>query len=583
MCVAIPYYYGPKRCLSRTWLIIKTGGSIHLTKENKLQIIPLGGLGEIGKNTTAIRYNDQIIIIDAGLAFPDDDMLGVDLVIPDYTYLVENKDLILGILITHGHEDHIGGLPYLLRHLNVPIFATRLAIGLIQYKLTEAKLGQVTTQVIEPGETINLGSFAVDFINGSHSIPGAVGLAIHSPLGTIVHTGDFKLDHTPVSGGVLDLHKFSELGDSGVLCLMSDSTNVERTGFTKSERLVGENIDKAFAASEGRIIFASFASNVNRLQQAISSAVNYHRKVATVGRSMINVVNIAAELGYLDVPEGTLIDVDEAMRLPGNEVCILTTGSQGEPMAALTRMAMHNHRQISIYPGDTVILSASPIPGNERAVSRNIDLLFKLGAKVIYESISGMHVSGHASQEELKLMISMVKPKYFIPVHGEYRMLMKHAELAVELGMPLENIFVAEIGNVIEFTSQGAKLANNVVAGRVFIDGLGIGDIGNSVMKDRTLLSQDGILIIILALKSATNTILAGPDVVTRGFVYVRESNLMLEEVKAITRQTIARSLQNGIQETTLLQNRVRDVVSRHLYDKTKRRPMVIPIFQEIE
>ncbi|HZK85677.1 MAG TPA: ribonuclease J [Desulfosporosinus sp.] len=553
-----------------------------MTKESKLQIIPLGGLGEIGKNTTAIRYNNQILLIDAGLAFPDEDMLGVDLVIPDYTYLIENKDLILGILITHGHEDHIGGLPYLLRHLNVPIYGTRLAVGLIQYKLTEAKLGQVTTHVIQPGDTVKLGSFAVDFINGTHSIPGAVGLAVHSPLGTIVHTGDFKLDHTPVSGGVLDLHKFSELGDNGVLCLLSDSTNVERPGFTKSERFVGQNIDKAFAEADGRVIFASFASNVNRLQQAITAAFKYNRKVATVGRSMVNVVSIAAELGYLDIPEDTLIDVDVAMRLPANEVCILTTGSQGEPMAALTRMANHSHRQISIYPGDTVILSASPIPGNEKAVSRNIDQLFKLGAKVIYESISGMHVSGHASQEELKLMLSMVKPKYFMPVHGEYRMLIKHAELAVEVGIPRENIFVAEIGNVIEFTSDGAKFANNVIAGRVFIDGLGVGDIGSSVMKDRTLLSQDGILIIILAINSVTKTILAGPDVVTRGFVYVREANRMLDEVKGITRQTIARSLQNGMQETPVLQNRVRDAVSKHLYDKTKRRPMIIPIFQEV-
>lgn len=553
-----------------------------MTKENKLQVIPLGGLGEIGKNTTAIRYNNQILLIDAGLAFPDDDMLGVDLVIPDYTYLMENKDLILGILITHGHEDHIGGLPYLLRHLNVPIYGTRLAIGLIQYKLTEAKLGQVNTHIIQPRDTIKLGSFTVDFINVSHSIPGAVGLAIHSPLGTIVHTGDFKLDHTPVSGGILDLPKFSELGNNGVLCLMSDSTNVERAGFTQSERVVGENIDKAFGDAEGRVIFASFASNVNRLQQAISAAFKYHRKVATVGRSMVNVVSIAAELGYLDVPEDTLVDVDEAMRLPANQVCILTTGSQGEPMAALTRMAMHNHRQISIYPGDTVILSASPIPGNEKAVSRNIDQLFKLGAKVIYESVSAMHVSGHASQEELKLMISMVKPKYFIPVHGEYRMLMKHAELATQLGIPRENTFVAEIGNVIEFTLQGAKYADNVTAGRVFIDGLGVGDIGNSVMKDRTLLSQDGILIIILAINTETNTILAGPDIVTRGFVYVRESNLILDEVKAITKQTIARSQQNGIRETHILQNHVRDAVSRQLYNKTKRRPMIIPIFQEV-
>ena len=554
-----------------------------MAKENKLQIIPLGGLGEIGKNTTAIRYNNQILIVDAGLGFPDDDMLGVDLVIPDYTYLIENKDLILGILITHGHEDHIGGLPYLLKNVNVPIYGTRLAIGLIQHKLTEARLGQVTTCVIQPRDTIKLGSFTVEFINGSHSIPGSVGLAIHSPLGTIVHTGDFKLDHTPVSGGVLDLHKFAELGDNGVLCLMSDSTNVERSGFTKSERLVGQNIDKAFADADGRVIFASFASNVNRLQQAITASFKYRRKVAIVGRSMINVVNIAAELGYLDIPEDTLIDVDEATRLPGNQVCILTTGSQGEPMAALTRMAMHNHRQIFICPGDTVILSASPIPGNEKAVSRNIDQLFKLGAKVIYESISGMHVSGHASQEELKLMISMVKPKYFMPVHGEYRMLMKHAELAEQIGIPRKNILVAEIGNVIEFTRHGVRFANNVTAGYVFIDGLGVGDIGNSVMRDRTLLSRDGILVIVLALNSSTGTILAGPDIVTRGFVYVREANLMLDEVRAIARQTIVRSFQNGIQENYILQNRVKDVVSRYLYDKTKRRPMIIPIFQEVK
>lgn len=554
-----------------------------MIKENKLQIIPLGGLGEIGKNMTVIRYNNQILLIDAGLAFPDEDMPGIDLVIPDTTYLMENKELILGILITHGHEDHIGALPYLLKSLNVPVYGTRLTLGLIQTKLNEAKLGHVKTQEISPRDSVKLGVFNVEFINVSHSIPGAVGLAIHTPLGTIVHTGDFKLDHTPASGGILDIHKFSELGDKGVLCLLSDSTNVERPGFTQSEKTVGRNIDEAFASAEGRIIFASFASNVNRLQQAITAAFKYNRKVAVVGRSMVNVVAIAADLGYLDIPEGTLVEVDEIVNLPVNEVCILTTGSQGEPMSALTRMAMHDHRQISISPGDTVIISASPIPGNEKAVARNIDMLFKLGAKVIYESISGMHVSGHASQEDLKLMLSMVKPKYFIPVHGEYRMLMKHAELAEQIGVLKENVFITEIGSVIEFTRHGARIADKVTSGRVLIDGLGVGDIGNIVLRDRKQLSQDGILIIVLTLSSATGAILSGPDVVTRGFVYVRESELMLDEVKEITRRTMVRCQQNGIREWASLKNQIRDVVSKHLYDKTKRRPMIIPIIQEVK
>lgn len=554
-----------------------------MTKENKLQIIPLGGVGEIGKNMTVIRYNNQILLIDAGLSFPDDDMPGIDIVIPDLTYLIENKDLVLGILITHGHEDHIGALPYLLKNLNAPVYGTRLTLGLIQTKLNEAKLGHVITHEIIPRDTVKLGVFKVEFINVSHSIPGSVGLAIHTPLGTIVHTGDFKLDHTPTSGGILDVHKFSELGDKGVLCLLSDSTNVERPGFTQSEKLVGQNIDEAFASADGRIIFASFASNVNRLQQAITAAFKYNRKVAVVGRSMVNVVAIASDLGYLDIPEGTLVEVDEIVNLPVNEVCILTTGSQGEPMSALTRMAMHDHRQISISPGDTVIISASPIPGNEKAIARNIDMLFKLGAKVIYESISGMHVSGHAAQEELKLMLSMVKPKYFIPVHGEYRMLMKHAELAGQLGIPQENTFVAEIGNVIEFTYLGVRIADKVPSGRVLIDGLGVGDVGNIVLRDRKQLSQDGILIIVLTLSGTTGAILSGPDIVTRGFVYVRESELMLDEVKEITRRTMVRCQQNGIRDWASLKNQIRDVVSKHLYDKTKRRPMIIPILQEIK
>lgn len=554
-----------------------------MTKENKLQIIPLGGLGEIGKNMTVIRYNNQILIIDVGMAFPDDDMPGIDVVIPDMTYIMENKDLVLGVLITHGHEDHIGALPYLLRNIDVPVYGTRLALGIIQTKLNEARLGNVRTVEIAPRDTVKLGVFKVEFINVSHSIPGSVGLAIHTPLGTIVHTGDFKLDHTPASGEMLDVHKFAELGDKGVLCLLSDSTNVERTGFTPSEKIVGQNIDEAFASAEGRIIFASFASNVNRLQQAILAAYKYNRKVAVVGRSMVNVVDIASDLGYLDIPENTLVEVDEIVNLPVNEVCILTTGSQGEPMSALTRMAQHDHRQISISPGDTVIISASPIPGNEKAVARNIDMLFKLGAKVIYEHISGMHVSGHASQEELKLMLSMVKPRYFLPVHGEYRMLMKHAELAGELGIPKENTFIAEIGNVIEFTRHGARIADKVSSGRVLIDGLGIGDVGNIVLRDRKQLSQDGILIIVLTLNGANGAILSGPDIVTRGFVYVRESEPMLDEVKENTRRIMARCQQNGIREWASLKNQIRDGVSKQLYDKTKRRPMIIPIIQEVK
>jgi len=554
-----------------------------LTRENKLQIIPLGGLGEVGKNMTVIRYNNQILIVDAGLAFPDEDMLGIDLVIPDLTYLVENQDLVLGILITHGHEDHIGALPYLLKNINAPVYGTRLTLGLIQAKLNEAKLGHVDTHEIKPRDTVRLGTFKVEFINVSHSIPGSVGLAIHTPLGTIIHTGDFKLDHTPASGGILDIHKFSELGDQGVLCLLADSTNVERPGFTQSEKIVGQNIDDTFAEAEGRIIFASFASNVNRLQQAITAAHKHNRKVAVVGRSMVNVVAIASDLGYLDIPEGTLLEVDEIVNQPVNEVCILTTGSQGEPMSALSRMAMHDHRQISISPGDTVIISASPIPGNEKAIARNVDMLFKLGAKVIYESVSGMHVSGHAAQEELKLMLSMVKPQYFIPVHGEYRMLMKHAELAAQMGVHQENTFVIENGSVVEFTRHGARVADKVQAGRVLIDGLGVGDVGNIVLRDRKQLSQDGILIIVLTLNGSDGSILSGPDIVTRGFVYVRESELMLDEVKEITRKTMLRCQQNGIREWASLKNQIRDVVGKNLYDKTKRRPMIIPILQEVK
>lgn len=554
-----------------------------MIKENKLQIIPLGGLGEIGKNMTVIRYNNKIILVDAGMAFPDEEMLGIDIVLPDYTYLIENKDLIAGIIITHGHEDHIGALPYLLKDINVPIYGTRLTIALIEAKLQETKTANAVLNVVKPRDIIKLGVFRVEFINVSHSIPGSVGLAIHTPLGTVVHSGDFKLDHTPVSGEILDLYKFSELGNKGVLCLLSDSTNVERPGFTASERLVGENIDEAFYNAKGRIIFASFASNINRLQQAVSAAVKYKRKVAVVGRSMVNVVGIAEELGYLNFPEDSLIDVDRIIDYPEKEMCILTTGSQGEPMSALTRMAMGEHRQITIREGDTVIVSASPIPGNEKAIARNVDQLLRLGAKVIYEPVSGMHVSGHASEEELKLMLSMVKPKYFIPIHGEYRMLVKHAQLALLTGIARENIFVAENGNVIEFTKNGAKFGENVPAGRILIDGLGIGDVGNIVLRDRKQLAQDGILIAVATISRSSGALMAGPDIVTRGFVYVRDSEEMINEVKQIVRDTLLLCQEEGIYQWAALKNRIKEMVGKRLFEMTGRKPMIIPIIQEIK
>lgn len=554
-----------------------------MSKENKLQIIPLGGLGEIGKNMTVVRYNDQMILIDAGLAFPEDDMLGIDIVIPDYSYLLENKEMLLGIMVTHGHEDHIGALPYVLKDLDVPLFATRLTLGLIQSKMKESNLNNIKATVVKSRDTVKLGPFRIEFIQVSHSIPDAVGVAIHTPMGTIIHTGDFKVDHTPVSGYGLDIHKFAELGDKGVLCLLSDSTNVERPGFTLSERTVGLTFEEAFRNAKDRIILATFASNVHRIQQAITAAYKSNRKVAVVGRSMVNVVTIAAELGYLDIPEGTLVDVDEIITLPGNQACILTTGSQGEPMSALTRMAMNDHRRVEIQPGDTVIISANPIPGNEKSVAKTIDHLFKQGANVIHDSVSGMHVSGHASQEELKLMLNMVRPQYFMPVHGEYRHLIKHAQLAETLGVSRENIFVAENGSIIEFTKQGASIAGKVPAGKVLIDGLGVGDVGNIVLRDRKQLSQDGILIVVMTISRSTGSIVAGPDVVTRGFVYVRESEIMLEEAKERVRQTMARCRENRVTEWAALKSQIRDALSRHFYEKTRRRPMILPIIQEVE
>ncbi|MGI5902476.1 MAG: ribonuclease J [Desulfitobacteriia bacterium] len=555
-----------------------------MPKESKLQIIPLGGLGEVGKNMTVIKYNNQMIVIDAGLAFPEDDMLGIDIVIPDYSYVVENKNMLKGIIVTHGHEDHIGCLPYLLRDVDAPIFATSLTAGLIQAKLKENNVNYNKINVIKAGGNIKLGIFKIDFIRVSHSIPDAIGLAIHTPLGTIVHTGDFKLDHTPVTPEILDIYKFAELGKKGVLCLMSDSTNVERPGSSMSERLVGQMFEEVFRNTKERIILASFASNVHRVQQVIDAAVKNNRKVAIVGRSMQNYATIAEELGYLNIPEGVLLDIEDVLQLPSNQACIITTGSQGEPMSALTRMAMNDHKRMEIVPGDTVVISASPIPGNEKSIARTIDQLYKLGANVISDSsMSGVHVSGHANQEDLKLMLNMVKPKYFIPVHGEYRMLIKHGQLAEQLGIPKENIFIAENGSVVEFTKSSAGLVGKVAAGKVLVDGLGVGDVGNIVLRDRKQLSQDGILIVVIALNQSNKQVLAGPDIVTRGFVYVRESETMLEEAKEKIRHTIEHCLENGLIEWAALKNQIKDTLGKHLYEKTKRRPMILPIIQEVK
>jgi len=554
-----------------------------LAKEPKLALIPLGGLGEIGKNMMAVRFGENILVIDCGLMFPEEEMLGIDVVIPDITYLLENKDAVRGIVLTHGHEDHIGALPYVLKQLNVPIYGTRLTLGLLQGKLKEQGVaGEANMHVVKPRDTVTIGPFKVEFIRVSHSIPDAVAVAVHTPVGVIVHTGDFKIDQTPVDGEVTDFYRFAQLGERGVLVLLSDSTNVERPGYTMSERMVGATFDDIFRQARERIIIATFASNVHRLQQAITTAYRYDRKVAIIGRSMINVANIAHELGYLHVPEGTLVELEEANRLPKNKVVFLCTGSQGEPMSALTRMALGDHRQVEILSGDTIIISATPIPGNEKLVARIIDQLFKQGAHVIYEAVSGTHVSGHPSQEELKLMINLVKPRFFVPVHGEYRMLIKHAELARSMGIPAENIFVAENGQVLEFTRRSGRIAGRVTAGRVLVDGLGVGDVGNIVLRDRRQLSQDGILIVVVTISRELGQVMAGPDIVSRGFVYVRESEQLMEEARERVKEALEKCNDRGLSEWAAIKAQVRDVLGKFLYEKTRRRPMILPIIMEV-
>ncbi|MBQ2135129.1 MAG: ribonuclease J, partial [Phascolarctobacterium sp.] len=495
---------------------MRLGGVFFLGKiQNKVQIIPLGGLGEIGKNMTVFRYGDDIILIDAGLMFPEDDMLGIDLVIPDITYLIDNKDKVKAIFLTHGHEDHIGALPYVMKQLEVPVYGNALTLGILQGRLRENGVSDENLVTIKPGDKIGAGAFNLEFIRVNHSIPDAVSIVIKTPIGTIIHTGDFKFDQTPVDGQVTQFNKFAEFGDAGVLALLADSTNAERPGFTQSEKMVGQTFDDEFRYARNRIIVATFSSNVHRIQQVVDSAVKYKRKVAVIGRSMINVVNIAMELGYLNIPEGVLIDIDETNNYTADQIVIITTGSQGEPMSALTRMAMNDHKKVGIMPGDTVIISATPIPGNEKLVSRTINHLYKLGAEVIYEKSNGVHVSGHASQEEIKLMHNLVRPKYFIPVHGEYRHLIKHANIAKDLGMPKENIVIAENGSVIELSKEGINVVGKIQSGKVLVDGLGVGDVGNIVLRDRRLLSQDGIMIVVVTIDHETYQVVSGPDIVS--------------------------------------------------------------------
>lgn len=545
-------------------------------------VIPLGGLGEIGKNMTVIQYGNDIIVIDAGLAFPDDDMFGIDLVIPDMSYLIENRDKVRAVVITHGHEDHIGGLSYLLNEVNVPVYATKLVCGLIEGKLKENHITNYTLNEVHHGDEVQIGCMKVGFIHTNHSIPDASALYFRTPIGTIVHTGDFKMDLTPVDGRQMDIHKFAELGRRGVLLLMSDSTNAERPGYTESETTVGHAFRKAFRAAKGRIILATFASNISRIQQAINTAVQFKRKVTVLGRSMVNNVQIAIELGYLDVPEGVLIEPDELNRYPDDQILILTTGSQGEPMAGLSRMASNNHRSVSIMPGDTVIISATPIPGNETGVSRTIDNLMRLGANVIVGRDKKIHVSGHASQEELKLMLELIKPKYFIPVHGEYRMLKTHGDLAVMMGVAKDHVLIGDNGQIFEFSNRSGHKTGHVNAGRVFIDGLGVGDVGNIVIRDRQQLAMEGVVIVVMTLAKGTSHPLAGPDIVSRGFVYVRDSEELLREAHDRVAAVLERCEAGNIREWAVIKSQVRDTLSRYLYEKTRRRPMILPIIMEV-
>ena len=549
----------------------------------KVKIIPLGGLNEIGKNMTAIEYKNDIVIIDCGLKFPDEDMFGIDVVIPDITYLLKHRDKVSGIFLTHGHEDHIGALPYVLKQLNVPVYGTKLTLGIVQSKLKEHNLLSTTELItVKPRDVERLNSVSVEFIKTNHSIADSVAIAVHTPLGAVLHTGDFKVDYTPIDGEPMDFARFAELGKKGVLLMMADSTNVERPGYTMSEKIVGESLCRIFGKSKGRIIVATFASNIHRIQQIIDAAAMYGRKVAVSGRSMENIVQVAIELGYIKIEKENLVSIDQINKYNNDQIVIITTGSQGEPMSALARMATSEHRKVNIVPGDTIIISATPIPGNEKLVSRVVDQLFKKGAEVVYGSSEAVHVSGHACQEELKLMQTLVKPKYFIPVHGEYRHLKQHGELANSIGVPKSNILIPEIGDVIEVTRNSIKKSGTVISGQIFVDGLGVGDVGNIVIRDRKHLSQDGILTVVVTLSKENKAIIAGPDIISRGFVYVRESEKLMDEARDIVRDVFAKCEEQKITDWSTLKSTVRDELRSFLYEKTKRKPMILPIIMEI-
>jgi len=575
---------GKKQNTSKRRDAVKRNAPSQIRKPQKntspLRIIMLGGLNEIGKNITVFEYENDIIVLDCGIAFPDDEMLGIDVVLPDFTYLINNASKIRGIILTHGHEDHIGALPYLLKSINVPIYGTKLTLGLVENKLAEHKvLGSARLNTVNPGGVIKLGAMSVEFIHVNHSIPDAVGFAIKTPVGTIVHTGDFKIDYTPIQGGMIDLARFAQLGEEGVLALMADSTNAERPGYTASEKNVGESFDPLFNRAEGRrIIIATFASNIHRIQQIIDVAVKYGRKVAVSGRSMVSVVETAINLGYLTVPEDILIDIDSAGRFRADEMVIVTTGSQGEPMSALSRMASGDHRQVSVNSGDFIIISATPIPGNEKLVGRVINDLMRLGAEVIYEKMYEVHVSGHACKGELQLMLGLVKPKYYIPVHGEYKHLCKNALIAESVGMDKSHIVISDLGKVIETNGDTMQFKETVQAGKVLVDGLGVGDVGSIVLRDRKHLAEDG-LIIVAAAVSSSGRLVSGPDIISRGFVYVRESEELMEKAREISRSAIESCLKNSYSvDWPQLKNTVKDALSSYVFQKTKRHPMILPI-----